>query len=59
MGTTADGRPASALLLGAAQTDDAVLQLAARLLDEPRDRARAEEVPDLIPAPTTTVEELL
>ena len=34
-GTTADGRPASALLLGAAQTDDTVLALAARLLDEP------------------------
>ncbi len=37
-GTTADGRPSSALLLGAAQTDDVVLQLAARLLDEPRNR---------------------
>ena len=63
VGTTADGRPASALLLGAAQSDDAVLELAARLLDEPRDRTRAEDVPDLIthlPAATaTTVEELL
>jgi allophanate hydrolase len=35
-GTTADGRPHSAMLLGAAQTDDTVLQLAAQLLDEPR-----------------------
>jgi nicotinamidase-related amidase len=38
VGTTSDGRPASVLLLGAAQTDDVVLELAARLLDEPRDR---------------------
>lgn len=37
-GLTADGRPAGALLLGAAQTDDTVLHLAAQLLDEPRDR---------------------
>lgn len=37
-GTTADGRPAGAMLLGAAQTDDVVLELAARLLDEPRQR---------------------
>lgn len=35
-GTTVDGRPASAMLLGAALTDDVVLQLAARLLDEVR-----------------------
>ena len=39
-GTTVDGRPASALLLGAARTDDTVLQLAARLLDEPRESSR-------------------
>jgi len=39
-GTTADGRPSGALLLGAAQTDDRVLELGARLLDEPRDRRR-------------------
>lgn len=38
LGTTPDGRPYSAMLLGAAQTDDTVLQLAARLLDEPRER---------------------
>ena len=35
--TTADGRPHSAMLLGAALTDDVVLTLAAALLDEPRD----------------------
>jgi allophanate hydrolase len=36
-GTTADGRPHSAMLLGAALSDDTVLALAARLLDEPRE----------------------
>jgi len=36
LGTVTDGRPYSAMLLGAAQTDDTVLQFAARLLDEPR-----------------------
>ncbi|WP_435083410.1 allophanate hydrolase [Gordonia hongkongensis] len=37
-GLTADGRPHSAMLLGNALTDDAVLHLAAALLDEPRSR---------------------
>lgn len=36
LGITADGRPFSAMLLGPAQTDDTVLQLAAQILDEPR-----------------------
>lgn len=36
LGTLSDGRPYSATLLGAAQTDDVALQLAAQLLDEPR-----------------------
>jgi allophanate hydrolase len=36
LGTAADGRPHSATLLGAAQTDDIVLQFAAQILDEPR-----------------------
>ena len=36
LGVTADGRPYSAMLLGAARSDDTVLQLAAQLLDEPR-----------------------
>lgn len=36
LGTTADGRPHSAMLLGAALSDDTVLALAARFLDEPR-----------------------
>ena len=37
VGTTADGRPSSAMLLGAALSDDTVLALAARILDEPRE----------------------
>ncbi len=37
LGNTPDGRPYSAMLLGAAQTDDTVLQFAAQLLDEPRE----------------------
>lgn len=36
LGVTPGGRPYSAMLLGAALTDDTVLALAARLLDEPR-----------------------
>jgi allophanate hydrolase len=36
LGTTSDGRPCSAMLLGAALADDTVLQFAAQLLDEPR-----------------------
>jgi allophanate hydrolase len=35
-GVTASGRPVSAMVLGAALTDDTVLQFAAQLLDEPR-----------------------
>jgi allophanate hydrolase len=37
LGVTSDGRPYSAMLLGAALTDDTVLQLAAQILDEPRE----------------------
>jgi allophanate hydrolase len=36
LGVTASGRPYSAMLLGAARSDDTVLQLAAQILDEPR-----------------------
>jgi allophanate hydrolase len=61
VGTTADGRPASALLLAAAQTDDVVLELAARLMDEPRGRSRPDAVPDPITVmePASTTEESL
>lgn len=38
VGTTADGRPCSAMLLGPALSDDTVLHLAARVLDEPRNQ---------------------
>jgi len=41
VGLTADGRPFSAMLLGAACSDDTVLHLAAQLLDEPRAVNRA------------------
>jgi allophanate hydrolase len=41
VGLTADGRPVSAMLLGAARSDDTVLHLAAQLLDEPRAVNRA------------------
>jgi allophanate hydrolase len=37
LGVTADGRPYSAMLLGAALTDDTVLHLASQILDEPRE----------------------
>jgi allophanate hydrolase len=47
LGVTADGRPFSAMLLGAALTDDTVLQLAAQILDEPR----AVRHPATSPAP--------
>lgn len=40
VGTTAGGRPCSAMLLGPALSDDVVLTLAARILDEPRDPFR-------------------
>jgi len=53
VGTTADGRPASVLLLGAAQTDDTVLALAARLLDEPRDRHGQPPTPSTATSGTT------
>jgi allophanate hydrolase len=41
LGVTTDGRPASAMLLGAALTDDTVLHLAAQILDEPRMRSQS------------------
>ncbi len=50
LGTTPDGRPYSAMLLGAAQTDDTALQFAANLLDEPREPSYPASV-------TPTVEE--
>jgi allophanate hydrolase len=48
LGVTGDGRPYSAMLLGAALTDDTVLHLAAQILDEPR---------QLWPSPVSSVTE--
>ena len=47
LGVTADGRPLSAMLLGAALSDDTVLQLAAQVLDEPR----RDRTPTTSPSP--------
>jgi allophanate hydrolase len=44
LGTAPDGRPYSAMLLGAALTDDTVLQFAANLLDEPREPSNPASV---------------
>lgn len=54
LGVTASGRPYSATLLGAACTDDTVLQLAARLLDEPRTTSGSASVGS--PSPSTLQE---
>ncbi len=54
VGTCADGRPFSAMLLGGALTDDTVLQLAAQILDEPRDpdrTARSDQEKRSTPTP--------
>jgi allophanate hydrolase len=42
LGVTGDGRPYSAMLLGAALTDDTVLHLAAQILDEPRETSASD-----------------
>ncbi len=41
LGVTADSRPYSGMLLGAALTDDTVLHLASQILDEPREMSSA------------------
>ena len=46
---TADGRPYSAMLLGAALSDDTVLALAAQILDEPRASRRADPALSISP----------
>lgn len=45
VGLTADRRPVSAMLLGAALTDDTVLHVAAQLLGQPRVRSASPEIP--------------
>jgi allophanate hydrolase len=56
LGVAADGRPFSAMLLGAALSDDTVLQLAAQILDEPRTVRRPATAPVLRSVPTTSEE---
>lgn len=53
-GVTSDGRPSGAMLLGPAQADDVALELASRLLDEPRARLQSQPAS---PALTNTVKE--
>jgi Asp-tRNA(Asn)/Glu-tRNA(Gln) amidotransferase A subunit family amidase len=53
VGETTDGRPHSAMVLGPALNDDTVLELAARILDEPRSLSGAA------PTATSPVEEVL
>lgn len=55
LGTTRSGRPYSAMLLGAARTDDTVLQMAAQVLDEPRSTGGAS-TPHPALSPTTLEE---
>ena len=56
LGVAADGRPFSAMLLGAALSDDTVLALAAQILDEPRAVARAAVSTAARPAAKTSEE---
>ncbi|MCW2552471.1 MAG: Amidase [Mycobacterium sp.] len=58
LGTTTDGRPYSAMLLGQALNDDTVLHLAAQVLDEPRSE-NAEAAESTMPShPPTTKEQI-
>jgi allophanate hydrolase len=58
VGHTADGRPLSVMILGPALSDDTILALAARFLDEPRDiTSLSTEAHDTISAPTPSLEE--
>jgi allophanate hydrolase len=58
LGVAADGRPFSAMLLGAALTDDTVLQLAAQILDEPRTVRRPATSPAKRSAPQPSEEQV-
>ncbi|WP_207835956.1 allophanate hydrolase [Williamsia soli] len=58
VGHTADGRPLSAMILGPALSDDTVLTLAARFLDEPRTiSALPADAQHHHSAPTSVIEE--
>lgn len=59
IGTTSEGRPASAMLLGPALSDDTLLHLAAQVLDEPRAvgaGAARDQAPTTAPVPVPTEE---
>jgi allophanate hydrolase len=56
LGVAADGRPFSAMLLGAALSDDTVLHLAAQILDEPRTVRHDTSSPILRSDPQTSEE---
>ncbi|WP_029113979.1 allophanate hydrolase [Mycobacterium sp. URHB0044] len=56
LGVAADGRPFSAMLLGAALHDETVLQLAAQILDEPRAARAATASPAPLALPHTSEE---
>jgi allophanate hydrolase len=56
LGVAADGRPFSAMLLGAALHDDTVLQLAAQILDEPRAARALATSPAPLALPHTSEE---
>jgi len=56
LGVAADGRPFSAMLLGAALSDDTVLHLAAQILDEPRTVRHDASSPVLRSVPQTSEE---
>jgi allophanate hydrolase len=59
LGTTTDGRPYSAMLLGPALSDDTVLHLAAQVLDEPRGGSRgAADAPRPLHSPTPSKEQI-
>ena len=58
LGVATDGRPFSAMLLGAALSDDTVLALAAQILDEPRAVARAAASPAARPTAKTSEESI-
>jgi Asp-tRNA(Asn)/Glu-tRNA(Gln) amidotransferase A subunit family amidase len=57
VGHTSDGRPLSVTILGPALSDDTVLDLAARFLDEPRDISSTAQLHQTLVTPTASLEE--
>lgn len=54
VGNATDGRPRSVMILGPALSDDTILALAARFLDEPRDITELPTAAQHTPTATTT-----